>query len=93
MGKNKCIQSNKDTERYGLQKVPDEIIIKVLRVELGKANAYIVELEELAKEPAKMLCKYKQNAKGERDRADRLQKEVYRLNFENSELKKRIKNQ
>lgn len=36
----------KDDERHGLLKIPDEVIIKELRVELGKANSYIHELED-----------------------------------------------
>lgn len=36
----------KDKEWSGLLKIPSEEVIKELRVELGKANAYIKELEE-----------------------------------------------
>lgn len=93
MKKSEYIQSQKDAERYGLSKVPDDIIIRQLRVELGKANAYIQELEELTKNPARILSEYKQNIKGERKRAEDLQKKVYELNFEKSELMDRIKNQ
>ena len=32
-------------ERYDLHKVPDEVLIAQLNQELGKANAYIAELE------------------------------------------------
>lgn len=39
----------KDTEWSGLEKIPDELLIQTLRVELGKQNAYIVELEEAVK--------------------------------------------
>ena len=35
----------KYTERYDLLKVPDEVLIAQLNQELGKANAYIAELE------------------------------------------------
>lgn len=40
----------KDNECHGLHKVPDHIIIKSLRTEVGKLNAYITELEDAAKE-------------------------------------------
>jgi cell division protein ZapA (FtsZ GTPase activity inhibitor) len=39
----------KDKENYGLLKIPSEAVIKELRVELGKANAYIQELKERMK--------------------------------------------
>lgn len=35
----------KDTEWSDLCKVPDEVVIKTLRIELGQANSYIEELE------------------------------------------------
>ena len=39
----------KDKEREGLLKVPDEVVIKELRIELGKANAMISELQDIVK--------------------------------------------
>lgn len=36
----------KDREVHGLMKIPAEVIISQLRLELGKANAMIIELEE-----------------------------------------------
>lgn len=39
----------KDKEWSGLEKVPDELLIQTLRIELGKQNAYIAELEETVK--------------------------------------------
>ena len=36
----------KDKEVHGLMKIPSEVLIKELRIELGKANSYIKELEE-----------------------------------------------
>ncbi len=36
----------KDREVHGLMKIPEEVVISQLRVELGKANSYIQELEE-----------------------------------------------
>lgn len=36
----------KDKEWSGLLKIPSEEVIKELRIELGKANAYIKELED-----------------------------------------------
>lgn len=40
----------KDKEWSGLMKVPNEEIIKQLRIKLGQANSYISELEEKVKE-------------------------------------------
>lgn len=37
---------SKDKEIFGLLKLPDELVIKGLQIELGKANSYILELEE-----------------------------------------------
>jgi hypothetical protein len=37
---------DKSKELYGLSKIPDEIIIKNLLVELGKCNSNIKELED-----------------------------------------------
>jgi biotin operon repressor len=36
----------KDKEVHGLMKLPPEAVIAQLRLELGKSNAYISELEE-----------------------------------------------
>lgn len=38
--------NDKGSPIFGLDKVPEEAIIKQLRTELGKANSYIQELEE-----------------------------------------------
>ena len=35
----------KDEEIFGLFKVPDEEVIKSMRIEIGKLNSYITELE------------------------------------------------
>lgn len=40
------IQNNKDAEKYDLLKVPDEVIIKQLRFDLGVANSEIAELKD-----------------------------------------------
>jgi predicted transcriptional regulator len=39
----------KDIERYGLMKIPSEVVIKELRMDLGKLKSYIQELEERIK--------------------------------------------
>lgn len=50
----------KDNEWSGLEKIPDSLLIKTLRIELGKQNAYIVELEDTIKsERAKEHSKIK----------------------------------
>ena len=41
--------SKGDNENFGLPKIPDSEIIKHLRIELGKKNAYIEALEERVK--------------------------------------------
>lgn len=41
--------SKKYTSNFELEKIPDETFIKLLRIELGKANSYIAELEDLLK--------------------------------------------
>jgi len=50
----------KDKEWSGLMKVPAEEIIKELRMELGKANAYIAELESIVND-YKILDTKKEN--------------------------------
>lgn len=47
----------KDKQWSGLMKVPAEEIIKELRLELGKANAYISELEFKLKEFEELKAK------------------------------------
>lgn len=42
--------SNKEKEIFGLHKVPDRELLKQARIELGKANSYIEELEDRVKE-------------------------------------------
>ena len=56
-----CFLKNKEmnekyTEKYDLHKVPDEILIAQLNQELGKANAYITELE-FANKALKEQCR------------------------------------
>ena len=36
---------DKGEEIFGLCKVPDKVIIRQLKIDIGKANAYIAELE------------------------------------------------
>jgi len=47
----------KDREVHGLMKVPEEAVISQLRLELGKANAYISELEERLSEGGNQIKK------------------------------------
>ena len=44
----------KDSEWSGLMKLPDREVIKIIRVKLGQANAYI---EELKAELEEMKCR------------------------------------
>lgn len=68
----------KDKEWSGLEKVPDELLIQTLRIELGKQNAYIAELEETVnlkaaeKEAVTMKMNYKVST---------LDKEIEKLNL------------
>lgn len=68
----------KDKEWSGLEKVPDELLIQTLRIELGKQNAYIAELEETVnlkaaeKEAVAMKMNYKVST---------LDKEIEKLNL------------
>jgi threonine dehydrogenase-like Zn-dependent dehydrogenase len=39
----------KDKENYGLLKIPEEAVIKELRIELGKTKAYVEELKDAIK--------------------------------------------
>ena len=39
----------KDKENYGLLKIPEEAVIKELRIELGKTKAYTEELKDTMK--------------------------------------------
>lgn len=45
--------TKKDEEWSGLLKIPDSEVIKQLRIELGKANSYISELENKIKSISK----------------------------------------
>lgn len=58
----------KDDEHFGLLKIPDEIVIRELRVELGKANARIAELEyelnEVKSATVSDLCNQIKSLKG-----------------------------
>jgi t-SNARE complex subunit (syntaxin) len=49
----------KDKEWSGLLKVPDSEVVKLLRTELGKANAYIQELENTKGDVLKLEKKCK----------------------------------
>jgi uncharacterized coiled-coil protein SlyX len=40
----------KDKEWSGLMKIPDEVVIRELRIRLGQQEAYIAELEDKLKE-------------------------------------------
>jgi Co/Zn/Cd efflux system component len=43
-------RQDKSQEVHGLFKVPDYVLLKESRIELGQANAYIEELEDVIKE-------------------------------------------
>ena len=65
----------KDTEWSGLMKLPDREVIKIIRVKLGQANAYIEELkEELEKNKVKKT--YKDALEQANNRIENLQKQL-----------------
>ncbi len=82
----------KDDEIYGLLKVPDEVIIKELRLQLGKATSYIQELEYENKRlkdesPEEKKAIRKEKIFNEyRDKITQLQRIIARLKKENEQL-------
>lgn len=81
----------KDQENYpDLLKVPDHAIIKELRTELGKANAYIAELEDTIKEKDLKIKNQSENIKGYKNKDDKRKEEIYSLNNQVFTLKDRI---
>lgn len=46
----------KDREVHGLMKIPAEVVISELRLELGKANAMTAELQDELTETKKLIC-------------------------------------
>ena len=82
----------KDDEIYGLLKIPDEVIIKELRLELGKATSYIQELEQENKRlkdesPEEKKAIRKEKIFNEyRDKVTQLQRIIARLKKENEQL-------
>lgn len=51
-------KTDKSKEIFGLNKIPDHILVKNLLVEKGKAESYILELEEENKYLKMRLSKY-----------------------------------
>jgi len=82
----------KDHENYpDLLKVPDSVIIKELRIELGKSNAYIAELEYELKLAQDKRVVLKTHNIGLENKNKKLTDIKHSLTFENFELKNRIK--
>jgi len=89
----------KDTENYpDLLKVPDSVIIKELRIELGKANSYVDELKHELKNLKEKNLKTEENIrknehiKGLENKNKKLTERIQILNYENTGLKLRINN-
>jgi len=87
----------KDAENYpDLLKVPDYVIIKELRIELGKANAYILELKhdlnKLEEKHSKIEDDVRKNnhIKGLENKNNKLKERNQILTYENTSLKLRI---
>lgn len=55
----------REREIFGLLKVPDNVLIKDLRCEIGKRDAYILELEERLKEKENTIDSLTANDKEE----------------------------
>ena len=79
-------------EIHGLHKVPDEILIAQLNQELGKANAYIAELESLnraLKEQCRIIKADRKEAmkelilKEQKEKITKLNETITRLRKEN----------
>ena len=49
MAASKIFIQNKDEEIFGLMKVPDSVLLREARIEIGQLKAYIEELEEKIK--------------------------------------------
>jgi len=89
----------KDAENYpDLLKVPDSVIIKELRIELGKANSYVDELKHNLKITQEKLLKTEENIhkneqiKGLENKNNKLKERNQILTYENTSLKLRINN-
>jgi Sec-independent protein translocase protein TatA len=73
---------------FGLDKLPDDAIIKELRTELGKANSYIQELENELKQALNNVKEYKANkvVQTYKDKVLNLEKKNKKLNDFNERL-------
>lgn len=82
---------SKDKPIYGLDKLPDEILIKHLRVELGKLSSYIEELEHKlkAKEPKEVKESRLEHLN---NRIANLEKELEKSRDRNRELMRKVNN-
>ncbi|MBK5722385.1 hypothetical protein JGH11_16030 [Dysgonomonas sp. Marseille-P4677] len=78
---------NKQKPIFGLSKIPHNEYVKFLQMELGKAYAYICELEEIAGNPQKYIASYKGNIKGLTNKVEVLEKELYEKNYEIARLR------
>lgn len=87
----------KKKTKYDLQNIPDKEIIKHLRIELGKANSYIQELEEKTKQMNCDRCrgqiksKYKDELKALKESIKVKDYEIWELNHQNNSYWERIK--
>lgn len=88
---------DKSRNDYGLLKVPDSILLKEARQEIGALKAYIEELEDRLKNPIEILTpeeeKYKKKFEKKCEIIIQLQKENARLQKEigGEELKEYVK--
>ena len=83
----------KDHENYhDLLKVPDSVVNKQLRIELGKANAHIHELEHDLKIKNDRLKHMSEHLKGLEGKNTKLKLQNQKLNYQITGLKLRINN-
>lgn len=75
------VDNKKATPRFDLEKVPDEILLKYARIEIGQLKSYIAELEDELENIKKSKYAGAVNA--------RLNEEVNQLRKENKTLRKR----
>lgn len=93
----KCNVGCKDANWSGLMKIPDDIVIRELRIEIGKQQAYIEELEyALQEDPDEIFNELLQIVKGDNLRESYLtiikglQKKNSKLKHQNNQLKKQL---
>lgn len=92
-------KKDKTDERYGIYKIPDDVLIKNIRREIGEKDSYISELEYNIKEKERIIDILKNGDKTEirkirqdevfqeyKDKIKLLEKKISQLRKDNMEL-------